>query len=264
VYTGVVEIGREFTEIQPRVWASKDEILKKREGSLFDAWDLRMRILSELKDSRQLLLAAHCRYHKEGRALWIRSRRYDRPGSPALMLDSPKAIEDNFKRSLPDVLATEALLRTWPGEALPQIEGRVAEARAVSDKTTRALTRALGAEPAHPLPPETPLFLSHGDVLVKNIILTAKGYRLIDWETLSFYPASSTLAHAFAWTLAEIPDARWSALLDSTLPDCLEQMMLSEEGARLAIFWQMVREALFWKPGDRRLGYIKRAEKIFA
>jgi len=272
-----MEISDEFvlstqSAVSSATWLSQDEVIQKRSKDLFDGFNIRMQILNSIPDPDQLLLASKCQLKEDKDCFWVRYRRCDLPGSPAHFLEkdlSAKELIDLFKRALPDILATEELLRSAEIEqslALALFREEVSKIhyiRMISDHSVKQMLELVGIEAKYSLPAPTDLVLSHADVIPKNVILTKNGYRLIDWETLSFYPKSLALSHALSWMFLKLPKEEGSPFLQSTLGDCLDLIGLDEDQARLSIYWQVVREALFWAGQDERFWqWLEKAEGV--
>jgi hypothetical protein len=59
-----------------------------------------------------------------------------------------------------------------------------------------------------------------------------------------------------------MPTEDWRASLDRLLPLILEDIEMDQEQARVGAYWQVIREALFWRNPDQLSSYIDRAETL--
>jgi hypothetical protein len=251
-----------------------DLIVQRRSGHLHQAWDCRNRILESISDPDGLLVAGMNQFEldEDRNALWIKYRRHDLPTSPAHLdfrtLDPPE-INEVFTATLPAVLATESLLRQAEVDPELLLElsrkelGKGHAIRLIGDGEVREQARALGWNLRAPIPGPERVVLSHGDALGKNIIATDRGYRLIDWEALGLYRAGITLAHALSWNLLRLPVEGFEPFLDQHLESCLPLMEADRAEAQLLVYWQMVREALYWGQNPERTArWLRKAETL--
>ena len=251
-----------------------DLVVQRRSGRLYPAWETRQRILGSINDPDRLLSAAGCQSEldESGGYFWVQYQRHDLPGSPChLDLESLPAeeLEELFASTLPLILETERLLQQAdPDSSLlldlgRQESSKVHLVRTVNAQDLKEIARALGLSLSAPLPEPIGQDLSHGDALLKNIILTADGYRLIDWEAFGLLRTDTTIGHLLSWTLLRLPDHRWETFLGRHLDACLPLMERDETQARVAIYWQMIREALYWGKTDQRTAsWISRAKAV--
>lgn len=246
-----------------QTYLSQQWVIQRRAAALHPSWKIRTKILSAIDDRQGLLAAAHCQQEldSEHGCFWVRYRRIDIPGSPS-ELDHKQLpaeqLEALFAATLPAVLATEQLLRTADidrqllSQLYRQESSKVHLVRNCPPVRLRELFAALGIKISAPLPVEGSLVLSHGDALLKNIIATEQGYRLIDWEVLGLYPASLTIVHALTWVIIRLPEERWEPFIRRHASACQTLSGLNYQQLQLAIYWQLLAEALFWSSSDAK------------
>lgn len=263
------ELRPEFTASQQQnsqsaqTYLSQQWVIQKRAAALYPGWEIRTKILSLIPDPQGWLAAAHCQQELDPQrgCFWVRYRRQDVPGSPS-ELDHQQLpaeqLEEIFADTLPAVLATEQLLRDAPVDRrlftklYRQESSKVHLVRNCPAIRLREILLALGVKITADLPPSGSLVLSHGDALLKNIIATEHGYRLIDWEVLGIYPAELTLVHALTWVIIRMPPERWGDFLQRHVDPCRPLTSLNREQLQIAIYWQLLAEALFWTSSDRQ------------
>jgi len=196
----------------------------------------------------------------------------DSPAQQAFSQLSAEQLLAIVTATLPDILATEKLLATANidqrllTELSRQQYSKVHLVRVIAASDLRQIARSLGWPVVADLPQQQqPYQLSHGDLLGKNIINTADGYRLIDWEALGLYRRGTAVNHLLSWNLLRLPEEYAESFLQQHIDLCCQLMSVDQRQARLAIYWQMIGEALYWSDDDQQArDWRQRAELILS
>jgi hypothetical protein len=265
----------EQSSVSSETYISEEEIIQSRPLFFYQSWHQRMKFLCQIDDQNDdpqgLLRASFCEYEQDSErgVFWVKYQRIDLSSSPALKDYSynkiaPSDLESLFVSTLPSVRATQTLLRKQnnpPGFFNYQI-AKGALIKLINERELASILREKGIDSKVSFLPESRVVLSHGDALLKNIVNTPSGFRLIDWEVLGLFPIHSDYMHALVWILLRMPAEDWRASLDRLLPLILEDIEMDQEQARIAAYWQVIREALFWRSPDQLFSYVDQAETL--
>ena len=186
---------------------------------------------------------------------WVEFERQDLRSSPSRENVSEWSAERKirtFRESLPTLFATGDLLRSIPvaPEFLSFDPSRGQANRRYSHEYLRQAAAIFGTEILAPVPEKMPVVFCHGDALLKNMVLTPDGYRLIDWEDTgpSFWGAD--LAHAAAWMMLRLDIRDWPELIETSENEIAGFLGISPEQWRLLVFWILIGELVFWRTGE--------------
>lgn len=97
--------------------------------------------------------------------------------------------------------------------------------------------------------PSSPVVSSHGDSIIKNMILTPEGTCLIDWEAASALPRHMDFTHMVAFLCKCTEPRYWNRILDGHW-EAIQPYLpgWTDEEWRLAAAWYMVRELVAFPP----------------
>lgn len=239
-------------------WWNDWYVVQQRDLANWPRWQAATKILESIpRDPDDILLGARHRWELDDQSFWVQFPRFDLQGSPSRSHDlSPEERVEIFGEVLPDVLQTsDFLAKQKPGarsiSALENCKPLAKEAVSrYSEYAVRSYAEALGLRSEIPFPEPGSWVLQHGDYSLGNIILSAKGYRMIDWENLCTNEYGSDLAHLFTFVLLPSPPKQWRQITDTFSQQIASSLDISESNWRRRVYWEMLREFLYWQQGE--------------
>lgn len=239
---------------QADTYMNETVVLQRRPKSKLKRWKETHRMLETIDDPDGLLSLARHRLQVEANSFWVCFDRQDLPGSPGHEYKDwpPARFSGAFLESLPDLLQSCSLLRQAPLQPdMLCLEPSKAQAnRRYSAAFVREAARSMSVAIDAPAPEPMPIVNSHGDALLKNMVLTADGYRLIDWEDSGPAPLGSDLSHAVAWLMLRLEPEDWTKPLSTAEPAIIDWIGCSQQQWRRLLFWTLISEVVFWRHGD--------------
>ena len=201
----------------------------------------------------------------KGRLLWSLQPRLE---SCALLYGkefSPAKLLQNSMRVLPEAISQlrslDRLVNAEMLKGLPEsrgTEGQKASSRSLASELILAYPQLAQVADLPAKEKYSPLVAAHGDPVLKNIILTSQGAKLIDFEAIALLPRHMDLVHMAAFVCKRSPFESWSLILESYWQLCQEELEgWAFEDWQLSACWYLIRELLFFPPSTGLGNYLQ-------
>jgi hypothetical protein len=188
----------------------------------------------------------------EEECFWTSSKRLDQPKQeyPWKPYSRPDKWWDYLQQSFTDIVQALTTLRKGPD--LPKnlidfVERADAHYQIVDHQQVISVLAKYGADEhwlnSLPVPEDSRKVISHGDLLIKNIVHGAKHNQIIDWEFLTVMPADRDLTRLFSHLCLRTPPEEWEQRIKPYQED---YSILAEADYRLFFIWGLLRSLAIW------------------
>jgi hypothetical protein len=100
--------------------------------------------------------------------------------------------------------------------------------------------------------PLSELVVSHGDPILKNVVITQQGPQLIDFEAISILPRHMDLVHITTFICKRTHCQHWNSIIDFHWKNCRKLLPgWNHADWQLAMCWYLIRELVGFPPIEK-------------
>jgi hypothetical protein len=249
--------------IMAQTWISNSLVLQRRSSSELDCWRSIIQVTANFPQHPLFKGSRYQLFEVEDSCFWLLSDRIDDPQKdPWPDFHRPANVEVALKifgQAFNDLLETSKLLWSQPTANLPldiyrDRNNTLSHAHWSSSYVKFVLKEGMSL-PLLDIPdePVTERALSHGDALLKNIVLsTDNRYCLIDWEGLSVQEKHADITRNCVWVLFYLEPSQWVPKLEPYLLPASNLLDISRQDLLRSIGWAGLRDIAAWSRLDHR------------